>query len=301
MTQSAPLSSSGPSASLRAVLWMAGATCSFAAMAVAGREVAAELDTFELMLYRSLIGIVIVCTIGGLTGRLREIRTDRLGLHAVRNIGHFTGQNLWFFAVATIPLAQVVALEFTTPLWVALAAPLLLGERMSLLRAFAVALCFAGVLIVAPPEALGADPGVLAAALCAIGFAVSMIATKRLSRDQSVTCILFWLVVMQAVFAALCAGYDGDVALPSAGMLPMVTVVSLCGLSAHFCLTRALQIAPASIVAPMDFARLPLIAVVEYYLYEEPFALAILGGGALILAGNALNIWQSARASARTA
>lgn len=108
---------------------MAGATLSFIAMAVAGREVSTELDTFELMLYRSLIGICIVVSIGGATGHLREINTQQFGLHAIRNIGHFTGQNLWFFAIATIPLAQVVALEFTTPLWVALAAPLLLGER----------------------------------------------------------------------------------------------------------------------------------------------------------------------------
>ena len=283
--------------SLRAVLWMAGATCSFAAMSVAGREVSAELDTFELMLFRSLIGVAIVLAIGGLTGHLGEIRRDRLGLHAVRNIGHFAGQNLWFFGVATIPLAQVIALEFTTPLWVALAAAVLLGERMTVKRGVAVLLGFLGVLIVARPGSITLEPGVIAAALCAPCFAISMIATKFLSRDQSVTCILFWLTVMQSVFAVICAGYDGDVTLPSAALVPAVVAVSLCGLSAHFCLTRALQIAPASVVAPMDFARLPLVALLGYLIYEEAFELAILGGGALILLGNAINISQNAGAA----
>ena len=281
--------------SLRAVLWMAGATCSFIAMAVAGREVSAQLDTFELMLYRSLIGIVIVTTLAGATGHLREVNTQQMRLHLTRNVAHFTGQNLWFFAIATIPLAQVVALEFTTPLWVAIAAPLILGERMTWLRALAVMLGFAGVLIVARPDQVVLEPGVIAAAACAIGFAITFLAAKSLARTQSVTCILFWLTVMQAVFSLITAGYDGDIALPSMGLLPVVAAVSVFGLSAHFCITRALQIAPASVVAPMDFARLPLIAIVGYVIYREPFALAILVGGAFILTGNAINIIQNNR------
>ncbi|SOH94556.1 EamA-like transporter family protein [Monaibacterium marinum] len=274
---------------------MASATCSFVMMAVAGRAVSVELDTFELMLFRSLIGIGIVTGIGGATGQLRGINTQRFHIHLIRNIGHFTGQNLWFFAVAVIPLAQLVALEFTTPLWVALAAPFILGERMTLLRGCAVLLGFIGVLIVARPDAVVLEPGVMAAAACAIGFAISFLATKSLSRTQSATCILFWLTVMQAFFALICAGYDGDITLPSVDILPAVIAVSVTGLLAHFCITRALQIAPASVVAPLDFARLPLIAVVGYVLYAEPFALAILGGGALILGGNAINIIENRR------
>lgn len=280
---------------LRAVFWVAGATCSFIAMAVTGREVSRELDTFELMLYRSLIGIVIVTSVAALTGNLRNINTQQMPLHLTRNIGHFTGQNLWFFAISTIPLAQVVALEFTTPLWVALAAPLILGERMTWLRGFAVFLGFLGVLIVARPDELVLEPGVLAAAGCAVGFAITFLAAKSLARTQTVTCILFWLSVMQAVFALILAGFDGDIARPSIGVLPIVVAVSVTGLLAHFCLTRALQIAPASVVSPMEFARLPLIAIVGYLLYDEPFALAILIGGALILTGNTINIVQSSR------
>ncbi|QPH53846.1 DMT family transporter [Pontivivens ytuae] len=287
-------------ARLGAVLWMIGATCSFAAMAVAGREIAADHDTFELMLYRSIIGVGIVLGLGGLTGHLGEIRFARFRLHLVRNVGHFTGQNLWFFAVATIPLAQVVALEFTTPLWVALAAPLLLGEALTWRKGLAVLLGFAGVLVVARPGAVELEPGVIAAALCAIGFAVSYIATKALSETETTTGILFWLTAMQTVFALVCAGFDGDIAAPVRGAVPFLVLVSICGLSAHYCLTRALMLAPASVVAPLDFARLPLVAVVGWALYGEPFALAILAGGALILVANFLNLRSPAVTESRS-
>ena len=101
---------------LRACLWMIGAIGSFTAMAIAGRQVSFALDTFEIMTYRSLLGIVIVCVVAGMTGTWRQINRQQLGLHAVRNVAHFTGQNLWFYALASIPLAQVFALEFTSPI-----------------------------------------------------------------------------------------------------------------------------------------------------------------------------------------
>jgi drug/metabolite transporter (DMT)-like permease len=107
----------------RAALWMTGAIVSFSMMAIAGREVLCDLDTFELMMYRSLIGAVIVTAIGAATGRLAQVRTRKFRLHAVRNVFHFAGQNLWFFGVSVIPLVQLFAFEFTTPIWVALLAP----------------------------------------------------------------------------------------------------------------------------------------------------------------------------------
>ena len=94
---------------LAAAGWMLGAICGFSLMAVAGREVAAYLDTFELMTYRSIVGIAIVLMIAVLRrGKPGGgIRMRRMKLHLARNIAHFTGQNLWFFAVTMIPLAQL--------------------------------------------------------------------------------------------------------------------------------------------------------------------------------------------------
>ena len=275
---------------LRACLWMIGAIGSFTAMAIAGRQVSFALDTFEIMTYRSLLGIVIVCVVAGMTGTWRQINRQQLGLHAVRNVAHFTGQNLWFYALTVIPLAQVFALEFTTPIWVLLLSPLLLNERMTRIGIIAALVGFVGVLIVTRPGSAPVSPGLIAAALCAIGFAFSAILTRRLTRTQSITCILFYLTVMQAIFGLICAGYDGDIALPNAATLPWLTLIGCAGLFAHFCLTTALSLAPASIVMPIDFARLPAIAIVGALVYAEPLDPYIFLGAALIFGGNYLNI-----------
>jgi len=274
---------------------MTGAIVSFSSMAVAGRAVTLELDTFELMMYRSFIGLALVLAIGGALGRLGEVTTRSLHVHAARNLAHFTGQNLWFFSLAFIPLAQVFALEFTSPLWVTLLAPFVLGERLTRTRAIAATLGFAGILIVARPGFGEVNAGVFAAAASAIGFAGSILFTKFLTRTETITCILFWLTAMQAVFGILCAGVDGDVAWPSATAWPWLGVIGCAGLLAHLCLTNALAVAPATVVVPFDFIRLPVIAVVGVLLYAEPLDPLVLLGAAIIFAGNYLNIWTESR------
>jgi len=275
---------------LRAAVWMIGAILSFSSMAVAGRAVSIELDTFELLLYRSLIGIVIVTIVAGTAGTLPQINTRHFSTHLIRNISHFIGQNLWYFAITVIPLAQVFALEFTSPLWVIALSPLLLGERLTQTRVIAGILGFVGILIVARPGAETLSWGLGAAALSAIGFAGSAIFTKRLTRDTSLTTILFWLVIMQSVMGLICAGYDGQINLPTIVTLPWVILIGAAGLIAHFCLTKALSIAPASTVIPFDFVRLPLIAVVGMLFYNEPLDGFVFLGGAIIFAANYLNI-----------
>jgi drug/metabolite transporter (DMT)-like permease len=280
---------------LRAGLWMSGAIVAFCSMAVAGRSLSAELDTFEMMLYRSLIGIVLVMGVGGVLGRLHEITTRNLGLQFVRNAFHFTGQNLWFFSLTFIPLAQVFALEFTSPLWVTLLAPLILGERLTRTRAIAAALGFVGILIVARPGFMELNVGVLAAAASAIGFAGNVLFTKKLTRTVTITCILFWLTVMQAAMGLVTAGWDGDIAWPSAAAWPWIGVIGVAGLVAHLCLTNALSIAPATVVVPFDFIRLPVIAVIGMALYGEALDPFVFVGAAVIFAANYLNIWTESR------
>jgi len=284
-----------PGTLLYAALWMTGAIVSFSVMAVAGREVAVALDTFELLLYRSLIGLVIVLAIARIYGTVGQITTDKLGVHLIRNIGHFTGQNLWFYAVTVIPLTQVFALEFTSPLWVLVLAPFVLGEKLTRTRAIAAGLGFAGVMIITRPGLSAVSPGTIAAALAAIGFAISALYTRRLTRSTSITCILFWLTAMQSVFGLICAGFDGDIAFPTIPSLPWLILVSLGGLIAHFCLTKALTLAPASVVIPIDFTRLPLIALVGLVFYGETLDVWIILGALIIIGANVFNLRSEGR------
>ncbi|MEM9716984.1 MAG: DMT family transporter, partial [Pseudomonadota bacterium] len=256
--------------SVKAALFVVGAMLSFTTMAVMGREVGQDLQTFEIMMYRSFVGIIIVLGVATAFGTVGEIKTQRFGLHVLRNVFHFTGQNLWFYAVLFIPLSQLFAFEFATPLWIAILAPILLGERVTRLRVFGILLGFIGILIVARPDMTTINLATAAAFFCALGFAGTSICTKLLTRTESLTCILFWLVTIQAMFGIGASLWDGQITLPDAWHWPYLIVIGLCGLAAHFCLTNALALADASFVAPLEFLRLPLVAVIGYYLYAEP-------------------------------
>ena len=283
------------STTLKAVTYMSGAIVSFSAMAVAGRAISFELDTFEIMLFRSLVGFMTVLTIGYFAGSLKQITRRHMGLHLMRNVSHFTGQNLWFFAITAAPLAQVFALEFTSPLWVLMFSPLLLGERLTRMRVVAALMGFIGILIVTRPTGDSLNIGVITAALSAIGFAGSAIFTKKLTRSETITCILFYLTAMQAVFGLICASYDGDIAIPSIASLPWLVLIAFAGLLAHFCLTTALSLAPATVVMPVDFIRLPVIATVGMLFYSEAIDVWVFVGAAIIFAGNYMNIWSETR------
>ena len=280
---------------LKAALWMLGAIASFSAMAVAGRAVSHALDTFEIMTYRSLVGIVVLWVILTLTGQWRQVTRRSLGTHVVRNAAHFTGQNLWFYAVTAIPLAQVFALEFTSPIWVVLLSPLILGEPLTRLRLMSVLAGFVGILIVARPSPDTISPGLIAAASSAVFFALSVMYTRLLTRTETVLCIMFWLTLMQAAFGIIFSAWDGDMVAPSVQTLPWLVLIGLAGLLAHYCLTSALAIAPATVVVPIDFVRLPTIAIVGMLLYGEALDAWVFVGAAVIFAANYANIWYANR------
>lgn len=281
-----------------AALWMLGAIFSFTMMAIAGRELASDFDTFEIMMWRSAFGLVIVPLLATVTGTRRQIGRGKLGTHFIRNVFHFTGQNLWFYAVTAVPLAQVFALEFTTPLWVIVLSVFLLGERLTLIRGTSALMGFVGILIVARPDMAGLNGGIVAAATCAVFFALTYVFTKRLTRTETITAIMFYLTFFQLIFGIIMAGYDGDIAVPTLPDLPWLMVVGICGLLAHFCITKALSLAPAAVVAPIDFARLPIVAVVAMLVYNEALDLWVFVGAAIIFAGNYLNIWSETRKAA---
>lgn len=283
------------SPTLQAAAWMTGAIVSFSSMAIAGRTLSTDLSSFEMMMYRSFIGLTIILVVGAVFGKFGEIRFDRLKLHGLRNLCHFTGQNLWFSALPLITLAQVFALEFTSPIWVVVFAVLFAGEALTRARLLAVTLGFIGAMLVARPG-IGGDPfGLAIAAASAICFAGSIVSTRLLTRTETTFGILFWLTVMQAVMGLVTTGWDGHITWPSLANWPWVIVIGCAGLLAHTCLTKALTVAPAIVVTPMDFLRLPVIAIIGAAFYTEPLNPWVLVGAGLIFAGNYANVWAETR------
>jgi drug/metabolite transporter (DMT)-like permease len=280
------------SVALRGALWMGGALLSFSLMAVAVRELLRTMGSFEILFLRSLVSFVLVLAVVPRFG-LGAVRTRRFGLHVVRNVLHFGGQYAWVYAIAMLPLATVFAIEFTMPVWTALLAIPILGERLNRGRIVMLVLGIAGILVILKPGFGAVQPAALVMLAGSFAYASTMIATKRLSESDSALAVVFYMSVVQLPLAFVPA-LPGWVA-PALVDLPWIFAIGAAGLSAHFCLTRAMRIADATLVVPIDFLRLPLIAVVGMLFYGEPLELSIMLGAAVIFAGTYYSIRRESR------
>lgn len=256
-------------------------------MAFSGRELSAEISLFQIIFFRNLICMVLLV---GLLTRLGwdRVRTSRPARHVARNTIHFAAVYLWFFAVASIPIAEVFAIEFTAPIWTALLASIFLGERLNRWRVIGIALGFAGVLIILRPGIAIIHPASFAALGAALGYATTYVITKDLVRYDGPITILFWMNLVQ-----LSLGLVPSLVVwttPSPALWPWVLVVGVSGLTSHYCLSRALACADATVVTPLDFLRLPLAAVVASMAYAETLEPFVFVGAVVIFAGNWLNI-----------
>ena len=185
---------------LKGSLWMMGGVFSLTSMAISGKEVSLQIDTFEILFYRSIIGVVIVSSVIAAKGLYHEINLKQIGTHLRRNIAHFTGQNLWLYALGSITLAEVTSLEFTMPIWIILFSFFMLNENLNKFRIIAVFIGFTGVLIIIRPNIESFNLGVSAAAVSAVAFALTNIYTRRLTKTDSTLTILFFLTSIQLIF-----------------------------------------------------------------------------------------------------
>jgi drug/metabolite transporter (DMT)-like permease len=267
--------------------WMTGALFSFMAMAISGRELSAELGVFEILFFRSLIGLAVISLILR-QRRWHGIRTGKIGLHSLRNLAHFGGQYGWFYGISLIPLAEVFAIEFTVPVWTAILSFFILGERLTRSRVGAILLGLTGVLVILRPGFGSITPVTLIVLLSALGYALSHSLTKKLTSSETPLIILFYMTLIQLPLGL--APALGEWVTPSTAMLPWLLLVSLSALSAHYCMSRALMHADATVVVPMDFLRLPLISMVGLWWYGEALDLWLFAGALFIVGGNLLNI-----------
>ena len=270
---------------------MAGWLTATLGMTVAGRQLAQEVSVFEVMLLRSLIATIILTPIVMLNGGLRD-RMSQLKLHGIRNVVHYAGQYAWFSALLLIPLAEVIAIEFTMPLWIAILAAAFLGERLYGWKIAALVVGFGGVLMIVKPG-LTLNVGHMVALAAAMLFAVSVTLTKYITRRDTALTVIFFMFTMQTVIGAIPAWMTW--VWPPAHALPFVAVVALAGTVSHYCLSKAISLADATVVMPMDFLRLPLSALLGYWLYNEGLDAWSLAGGALIIAANTINIVKASR------
>lgn len=279
----------------KAIAWMIGALTSFAAMAVSVRELTGEMHAFQMLFIRSGLGVLILLPLitRSRRGGWGQIRQQFLPGHALRNVIHFTGQVLWIIGIGLLPLATVSAIEFTSPLWGGLLAVLFLGERLNHGRIIAFALGFVGILVIVRPGLIEVSDGILIMLACAFFFGATGAVTKWLTRQETALAIIFYMVLMQTVFGAVASIFVWQPLYVDHA--PWLLLMAVTGLSAHFCLTSALSQADATFIMPLEFLRLPVVAVVGFLLYAEPFELITLLGALIIFSGNYVSLSYETR------
>jgi drug/metabolite transporter (DMT)-like permease len=279
----------------RVVLWMGGALMSFSAMAVSVRALGGTLSVMEIFTLRSGIGLAVLTLLIVVRPGLRPMfRSRHFGLHLFRNTIHLGAQFMWGLGILLLPFAMVFSLEFTAPAWTLLLAWLILGERMTPSRVGAVVLGLVGVLVIVRPGLATFQPAALLVLAAAFGFAATQIATKRLTRTDPTFTIIFWMNLIQLPLAYL-ASDPWFLWKLGAHNLPAVLGIGTSGLASHYCLTNAFRAADASVVMPLDFMRIPLIAVIGWWFYGEALDGFVFLGASLIIGGILWNLRSEAR------
>jgi drug/metabolite transporter (DMT)-like permease len=273
-----------------AVAWMVGTLLSFSLMAISVRQLGGVLNLFELLMVRAVGGLVLLLAVMAAQPSLFGYLAIRKPfVHLVRNGTHFIANLCWANAVIVLPLATVFAIEFMMPVWAGLLAALLLGERFTLSRAGSIVLGFLGVLIILRPGIEAFQPAALGVLIASLGYAASNIGTKKLIPVQSTIAILFWMNVMQIVMAL--PGIDLQFPLRLASQQWIWALgIAFGGTFAHYCLTNALRVADAIVVIPLDFLRIPLIALVGWMFYGERLDLLVFAGAGIIVSGIVWNL-----------
>ncbi|HET6468570.1 MAG TPA: DMT family transporter [Geminicoccaceae bacterium] len=278
----------------RGALFMLAATSCAAVDTVIVRLVVQGLDPILIAFFRNLFSLVFMLP-WIVAQRRAAIATRRLPMHAFRALLKLLALSCFYWAVARLPLAEVTAITFSTPLFVALGAVLLLGERLPRARALAMLAGFLGVLIVLRPGGPGFGPGTIAALLAALGLAGVALSVKSLSRTDPPDTIVVLNLLLSAPLGLLLALPVWRT--PGLALLGWLVVQGVLGAVAQLAVTRAMRLADASTIVPIDFLRLPIVGLLAFLAFGEVADLWTWLGGAVIVAATIQGIRGGGRLS----
>lgn len=279
----------------RVVLWMTGTLLSFSAMAVSIRLLSSKLTVFEILTIRSAGALLILFALMTLKPELRpQLRTKRLPMHFFRAVMHFAGQYCWALSLTLLPFATIFALEFTLPAWALVLSILVLGERLTSGRIIVIVMGLIGCLVILRPGIQAFQPASLLVLACSFFYAVFNVYTKKMTATETTFGIVFWMNLLQ--FPLGVAGSDPLFILRlEPWQFPPLACVGIAGVFAHYCIANAFRYGDASLVMPLDFLRVPLIAVVGWMFFNENVDALVFVGAGIILAGILWNLRAEAK------
>lgn len=268
---------------------MSGALISFCLMAVGARELSEQINTFQVLFFRSAIGLVIITCVIIYSNNIKLMKPQRIGLHIIRNTFHFAGQYCWFIGIGLLPLAEVFALEFTVPIWTTIIACFFLNEKITIKKVMAISMGILGVVVIVQPGIEIINSASFIVLGSAIFYSIAHTSTKALSGTENPLTILFLMCIIQLPIGFFLS--IGQWQIPVGSQWLWLIVIGITALSAHYCMTKAMQLIEVSSVVTMDFFRLPVIAIVGVVFYYESFEITLILGALMMLVGNLINMY----------
>jgi drug/metabolite transporter (DMT)-like permease len=267
---------------LRGILWSGLAGLLFALLNVFTLIPAQHLNPFVMAFLRYLFGTLFLVPIVLRLGVRRTMRTHRLPLHLFRGCIHAGGMFLWFIGLPLTTLASITALGFTGPIFVTIGAALFLGEDVRLRRWIAVAVGFAGAMIIVRPGIGDLGLGAIVILISTPIFSASNLISKALARTESAPTIVVWqnLTISLAAFPVALWFWQ----TPQWTDLLWFVAAGLCGTLGHMCQQNGYQLADITLLQPIGFLSLLWNALLGYFLFFQQPDIWTFVGAAVIFA-----------------
>ena len=264
---------------MRGIFWVLLATLLAASLNIVARHVTASVDAFVVVFFRNLFGVIFLLPFFVRHGLL-IFKTKRPGAHLARASLNVVNMLCFFSAVSITPLAELVALNFTAPIFAALLGMLILKEIVDRQRWTAIFIGFLGVIVIVRPGFLDFSHGHFLTLFAAFSWAGVMLMTKSLARTESSLTIIAYMTILLTSLSLIPALFVWH--WPSWQDLGWLALMGTIGNSVHFIWAQAVREADLSVVMPFDFTKLVWIALLAYLLFGEVPAWTTWGGGALI-------------------
>ena len=265
--------------------WMLLSVIAFCSVAIGVKQVNTNISPFQIIFFRALIGLITLLillqkkTIIGSVSNIKQ--------HLFRNLFHLIAQYGWVVGIVYLSLAEVTAIEFTTPIWIVILASIFLKEKITSKKTISILLGFIGILIIMKPGVEIISYNSIVVLLSAICFAIAHTATKKIVQSNSASDLVFIMCLTQLPISFACAYSNWN--WPNYSDFFWLLLVGLSGIAAHFSMAKALKKEDISSLIPLDYLRLPIIILAGITFYNESFDVSIIIGGTLIFLGNYIN------------
>lgn len=279
------------------VFWMLITGLCFVAVTALVKLLGTAIPAAEAAFLRYILGLVFVLPMLGpllRTGMERRL----LGLFALRGLLHAGGVVLWFFAMARIPIADVTAMNYLSPIYVTLGAALFLGEKLHLRRILAVFVALLGALVILRPGLREVSSGHLAMIATALMFGGSYLMAKSLSGKASAAVVVAMLSIFVTIGLAPVA--LANWVTPDLRALTILFAVACAATAGHYTMTLAFAAAPVAVTQPVTFLQLVWAVLLGHFVFDEGVDIWVVFGGLIILASVSFITWREAVLKRRT-